>query len=71
MYSILTLFRVCCQAKHMDANNAWTHDYEWCFRPRFCTCKALLGRGQPGLMRLDISKVSKAGIWEWIRNKKE
>ena len=24
---------------------------DWCFRPRCCTCKAILGRGQPGLMR--------------------
>ena len=24
---------------------------ELCFRPRFCTCKAILYRGQPGLMR--------------------
>ena len=24
---------------------------EWCFRPRFCSYKAILGRGQPGLMR--------------------
>ena len=24
---------------------------EWCFRPLFCTIKAELGRGQPGLMR--------------------
>ena len=24
---------------------------EWCFRPRFCTMKAILGWGQPGLMR--------------------
>ena len=24
---------------------------EWCFRPRFCTCKAILGRRHPGLMR--------------------
>ena len=23
---------------------------EQCFRPRFCTCMAILGRGQPGLM---------------------
>ena len=23
---------------------------EWCFRPRFCTCKTILGWGQPGLM---------------------
>ena len=22
----------------------------WCFRPRYCTCKAVLDRGQPGLM---------------------
>ena len=22
---------------------------EWCFRPRFCTYKAILNRGQPGL----------------------
>ena len=25
---------------------------EWCFKPRFCTCKTILGRGQLGLMRL-------------------
>ena len=25
--------------------------HECCFRPRFCTCKAILGRGQPGLLR--------------------
>ena len=24
---------------------------ELCFRPRFCTCKAILDRGHPGLMR--------------------
>ena len=24
---------------------------DWCFRPRLCTCKAILGRGQPALMR--------------------
>ena len=24
---------------------------EWCFRPQFCTVKAILGRGQPVLMR--------------------
>ena len=24
---------------------------KWCFRSRFCTCKAILGRGQPGPMR--------------------
>ena len=24
---------------------------EWCFRPWFCTFKAILGQGQPGLMR--------------------
>ena len=24
---------------------------EWCFRPRFCTVKAILGRRQPGRMR--------------------
>ena len=24
---------------------------EWCFRPRFCICKAIMGWGQPGLMR--------------------
>ena len=25
---------------------------DWCLRPGFCTCKAILGRGQPGLMVL-------------------
>ena len=24
---------------------------KWCFRPQFCICKAILGRGLPGLMR--------------------
>ena len=25
---------------------------EWCLRSRFCACKAILGRGQTGLMIL-------------------
>ena len=29
---------------------AWKWN-EWCFRPRFCTCKAILGRGHPSQMR--------------------
>ena len=29
--------------------NEWMND--GCFRPWFCTCKAILGRGQPRLMR--------------------
>ena len=29
--------------------NEWMN--EWCFRPQFCTCKAILGWGQPGLRR--------------------
>ena len=24
---------------------------EWCFRPQFCTCRAILGQRQPRLMR--------------------
>ena len=28
---------------------------DWCFRPRFCTCKAILGRAQPGRMRWILS----------------
>ena len=31
---------------------------KWCLRPRFCTCKAILGWEQPGLMR---------GILLWIK----
>ena len=31
----------------------WTN--KWCFIPRFCTCKAILIRGQPGLMRWILS----------------
>ena len=27
------------------------HGNEWSLEPRSCTCKAILGRGQPGLMR--------------------
>ena len=33
----------------------WMND--WCFRPRFCTCKAIQGQGKPGLMRW---------FWVWI-----
>ena len=32
-------------------NNTGIRLNEWCFKPRFCTCKAILGRGQPGVMR--------------------
>ena len=31
--------------------NEWN---DWCFRPRFCTCKVILGRGQLGLMMFKI-----------------
>ena len=33
---------------------------DWCFRPRFCTCKAILGWEQPGL----IGWIS---LWIWCR----
>ena len=28
-----------------------------CFRPRFCTAKAIQGRGQPGLMRRILLRI--------------
>ena len=30
---------------------------EWCFRPRFCTCKAILDHGQPGLMKWILLRI--------------
>ena len=34
---------------HNDAENGWIiWMNDWCFRPRFCTVKAILGRRQPG-----------------------
>ena len=39
-----------CHIPHSVVNpsDKWN---DWCFRPRFCNCKAILGWGQPGLMR--------------------
>ena len=31
--------------------SVWWNEMKWWFRPRFCTSKTILGRGQPGLMR--------------------
>ena len=33
---------------------------KWCFRPRFCTCKTILGRGQPGLTRWIMNQATGA-----------
>ena len=43
------LFRDCI----LKPDSTFLHRYfnEWCVRPWFCTCKVILGRGQPGLMR--------------------
>ena len=45
--------------KYLDKQD--TND--WCFRPRFCTCKAILGWGQPGLMRIILLKDGTDFIW--------
>ena len=34
---------------------------DWCLRPRFYTCKAILGRGQPVLMNFVVNHIPGAG----------
>ena len=35
---------------------------EWCYRPWFCTCKAILDRWQHGLMRCIVKNYIKIGM---------
>ena len=42
-------YKLCTRRLHWAGHNEWMN--EWCFRPRFCTVQAILGRRHPGWMR--------------------